>query len=224
MRISDWSSDVCSSDLIEKQKTHDGHTCKPHSGRPISDAYSPFTFCCRPWRIGFGNVPQREKRTFKIKRESSKKHTTKIKEMRKERVYTDYRRWSDDALATLAGRTVEFMTDNTNFAEPQPALADYTLLVTDYRQKLEIARNRGSQVEVTAKNNARRALLRAMKQLGFYVNMIADGDAHILASSGLILINQPQAARIPYAPLYGSSEERRVGKECVRTCRFRWAR
>src|SRR3546814_1654485 len=84
--------------------------------------------------------------------------------MRKERVYTDYRRWSDDALATLAGRTVEFMTDNTNFAEPQPALADYTLLVTDYRQKLEIARNRGSQVEVTAKNNARRALLRAMKQ------------------------------------------------------------
>src|SRR3546814_19416581 len=68
----------------------------------------------------------------------------------------------------------------SNFAEPQPALADYTLLVTDYRQKLEIARNRGSQVEVTAKNNARRALLRAMKQLGFFVNMIADGDAPLL--------------------------------------------
>src|SRR3546814_3267327 len=37
--------------------------------------------------------------------------------------------------------------------------------------------------------------------------MIADGDAHILASSGLILINQPQAARIPYAPLYGVLED-----------------
>lgn len=127
--------------------------------------------------------------------------------MRKERVYTDYRRWSDDALATLAGRTVEFMTDNTNFAEPQPDLADYTVLVTDYRQKLEIARNRGSQVEVTAKNNARQALLRAMKQLGFYVNMTADGDAHILASSGLILVNQPQAMRVPYAPMYGMLED-----------------
>ncbi len=127
--------------------------------------------------------------------------------MRQERIYTDYGRWSDDALATLAGRTVEFLTDNTAFPDPQPDLAAYTALVTDYRQKLEIARNRGSLVEVTAKSNARRELVRAMKQMAFYVNMTANGDAHLLASSGFILVGQPQALRIPHVPLFGTLED-----------------
>lgn len=127
--------------------------------------------------------------------------------MRQDRVYTDYRRWSDDALAILAGRTVEFITNNANFTDPQPDLVAYTALVTDYRQKLEVARNRGSQVEITAKNNARQALLKGMKQLAFYVNITANGDTHVLASSGLILVSQPQALRIPYAPMYGKLED-----------------
>lgn len=127
--------------------------------------------------------------------------------MRKERVYTDYTRWTDDALATLAGRTVEFLTDNTAFANPQPDLATYTALVVEYRQKLEIARNRGSLVEVTDKNNTRRDLLRAMKQMAFYVNMTANGDAHLLASSGFFLVGQPQALRIPQVPLFGILED-----------------
>ena len=62
-------------------------------------------------------------------------------------------------------------------------------------------------VEITAKNNARRELLRAMKQMAFYVNMTANGDAHLLASSGFILVGQPQAMRIPHVPLYGMLED-----------------
>lgn len=127
--------------------------------------------------------------------------------MRKERIYTNYRRWSDDALATLAGRTVEFLTGNDAFPDLQTELADYADQVTDYRQKLEVAKNRGSLVEVTAKNKARTALLRRMKQLSFQVNMVADGDAHLLASSGFILVGQPQVLRRPHAPLYGHLED-----------------
>ncbi|WP_262248577.1 hypothetical protein [Parapedobacter soli] len=66
---------------------------------------------------------------------------------------------------------------------------------------------RGSVVEITAKNNARRELLRAMKQMAFYVNMTANGDAHLLASSGFILVGQSQAMRIPHVPLYGMLED-----------------
>lgn len=127
--------------------------------------------------------------------------------MRQQRIYTDYSKWTDDTLATLAGRTVEFMTDNADFPTPQPDLAAYTALVIDYRQKLEVARNRGSVVEVTAKNNARRELLRAMKQLAFYVNVTANGDAHLLAGSGFILVSQPQALQIPHVPLFGVLED-----------------
>lgn len=127
--------------------------------------------------------------------------------MRKDRVYTDYARWSDDGLATLAGRTVEFLTGNANFPDQQPGLPDYADAVADYRQKLEIAKNRGSLVEVTAKNKARVLLLRLMKQLAFEVNMIADGDTHLLASSGFILLGQRQALRIPHVPLFGKLED-----------------
>ncbi|HWL00168.1 MAG TPA: hypothetical protein VNQ55_09480, partial [Parapedobacter sp.] len=59
-----------------------------------------------------------------VKRWETEKTTAKNKKdnktMRQERVYTDYGRWSDDALATLAGRTVEFLTDNAAFPDPQP--------------------------------------------------------------------------------------------------------
>lgn len=127
--------------------------------------------------------------------------------MREQRVYTDYRRWADDSLATLGGRTVEFLTDNATFADQQPDLATYTAQVTDFRQKLEIARSRGSVVEITAKNNARRVLLRSMKQLAFYVNITANGDAHLLASSGFLLVGQPQALRIPHVPLFSILED-----------------
>lgn len=127
--------------------------------------------------------------------------------MRKERIYTDYSGWKDDVLATLAGRTVEFMTSNDGFPDLQADLPAYADLVTDYRQKLEVAKNRGSLLEVTAKNKARGLLLRSMKQLAFLVNMAADGDAHLLASSGFILQGRPQALRAPHAPLYGVLED-----------------
>ncbi len=127
--------------------------------------------------------------------------------MRQKKVYTDYSDWSNDALATLGGRTVEFMTNNPNFPDVVPDMATYTALVTDYRQKLEIAKNRGSLVEVTAKNKARTALLKCMKQWAFYVNITADGDANMLASSGFILAGDPQALRIPHTPLFARLDD-----------------
>lgn len=120
--------------------------------------------------------------------------------MRKANVYTSYAEWDDHSLATLAGRTLTSMTDNENFTDPRPSIEDYADLVNDYREKQEIASNRGSQLQLEARNNAKKLVLQAMKELAFYVNVVADGDAEILASSGFVLIPPPKPAGVPRIP------------------------
>lgn len=120
--------------------------------------------------------------------------------MRKATVYQSYIDWDDNSLSTLAGRTLASMTDNDNFPDPKPSMEDYEVMVKDYREKHEIAGKGSSQLEKEARNNARKIVLRAMKELAFYVNVTADGDAEILASSGFVLVPPPQAVGYPGIP------------------------
>jgi|SRR5690606_28452418 len=117
--------------------------------------------------------------------------------MRKARVHINYRDWDDHSLVTLSGRILAAMTGNTNFADPRPELSAYEALVHDYREKQEIASNKGSQFEKKARDNARDALLVAMHELAFYVNTVAKGNAEVLASSGFELVAPPQPKQYP---------------------------
>lgn len=121
--------------------------------------------------------------------------------MPKQRVYISYQKWSDNALSTLGGRTATFLTGNAFFPDLPVPIIDYAVLAEDYRTMLELAIRSGSKLEITAKNNARRKLLEAMRQQAFYVNTIANGDAHVLASSGFIQIDAAQSLKPPFAPL-----------------------
>ncbi|TYR36344.1 fibronectin type III domain-containing protein [Sphingobacterium phlebotomi] len=120
--------------------------------------------------------------------------------MRKATVYLAYEKWDDYSLSTLAGRTLAAMTDNENFPDPRPAVDAYALLVNDYREKHEVASNGGSRLEREAKDNAKKALALAMKEMAFYVNMLADGNREMLASSGFELVSGPTARKIPGIP------------------------
>src|SRR5690554_4916892 len=121
--------------------------------------------------------------------------------MQKPRVYINYNKWDDNALATLGGRTADFMTDNADFPTPPIELANYTALADDFRVKLQAAIENGGKLAVTAKNNARTALMDAMRQMAFYVNTVSEGDEHKLTGSGFIQVLPPQALKRPFPPL-----------------------
>src|SRR3546814_15789251 len=53
---------------------------------------------------------------------------------------------------------------------------------------------------------------------GFDLLHLADHGAHGAASSAVGLLH-----RLPLRAAHPRSEERRVGKECVSTCRYRWS-
>ena len=120
--------------------------------------------------------------------------------MRKERLLLSYAHLTDYELSTLAGRVLVAITGNPNFTDPVPALADFEPLVNDYRAKHEIASRRGSALEISEKNESRRLLLEALKQLAFYANTVADGSQPVLVSSGLILASQPSEVFVPDIP------------------------
>ncbi|MFD2557183.1 fibronectin type III domain-containing protein [Sphingobacterium tabacisoli] len=117
--------------------------------------------------------------------------------MRRDRVYIAYQKWDDYSLSSLAGKTLTAMKNNPLFPDPRPEMADYEILVNDYRTKHEVAAIRGSQLEKKARDNARDKVLDAMRQLAFYVNITADGDGEILASSGFMLVPPPKSVGYP---------------------------
>lgn len=153
---------------------------------------------------------RRAKRSYKRNRLFTIQNLTK---MRKERVYIAYHKWDDYSLSSLAGKTLAAMKDNTLFPDPKPEMADYEVLVNDYRTKHEIAATRGSQLEKKARDNARERVLEAMRQLAFYVNVVADGDGEILASSGFMLVPPPKAGSHPVVMVGMRLEDGRTSGE-----------
>lgn len=120
--------------------------------------------------------------------------------MRKERLLLSYTHLTDYELSTLAGRVLAAMTDNDNFPDPTPSLAELEPLVNTYRSRHEIASRRGSALEISQKNESRQQLLEAFKQLAFYINTVSDGSQPMLVSSGLILASQPREVYVPDIP------------------------
>ncbi len=75
--------------------------------------------------------------------------------MRKQRVLTDYSRYSEDLLATVSGKSAKSLTENANFPTLPMPIADYTALADDFRLKNEAAKETGGKLEFTARNNSK---------------------------------------------------------------------
>src|SRR3546814_20293264 len=161
MRISDWSSDVCSSDLIAKLISTLSNDTRSvvavYSSLPMAPGYDAST-----GQAGEGWVIDNElNQLFEVRRLQSP--------------ITDIAP-DVDALVLVHPKN----------------LGDDSLYAID------------------------QYVLRGGKLLAF-VDPYSDADVGSGAGG-----NDPSAMFAPHSSTLGRSEERRVGKECVRTCRFRW--
>ncbi len=106
--------------------------------------------------------------------------------MRKFFPLVGFHKMGDDQLATEAGSILTAMMANAHFPSPAPALAVLEAVLEEYREKLEIARRKGSPMDNTLKNQAKAVLAEVLIELGAYVKFIAKGDRAIIQSSGFL--------------------------------------
>lgn len=95
-------------------------------------------------------------------------------------------RFSDTGLYTFSGVVLKSMTDNPNFEQTIPPLDAISLVRDDYYTALIQSQN-GTKYDTTVKKIKRAALEMVLKQLGMYVQLVCNGDAAMIATTGFML-------------------------------------
>lgn len=109
-----------------------------------------------------------------------------------------FARLKDDELVVLASTVINAMTDNANFAQPSPSLADVQVRLEDFVFRLAAARKRGSPEETALKDESRIPLETELQKLAYYVNSVANGHLSTLLSSGFPTNNERVSALVPF--------------------------
>lgn len=122
--------------------------------------------------------------------------------MRKFFPLVGFHKMGDDQLATEAGSILTAMMANAHFSTPAPSLTVLETALEDYREKLEIARRKGSPMDTTLKSQAKAVLADVLVELGSYVKFIAKGDRAIIQSSGFLTSQDHLSGERPSAPQY----------------------
>jgi hypothetical protein len=104
----------------------------------------------------------------------------------KQKAVIDYHKLSDANLKVKSQNVVNSLTDNPSFPLTTPTIAQFTEFQTAYASALEKTLT-GDRLLIELKNQARKILLEAMKQLATSVNLIANGDKALIISSGFDL-------------------------------------
>lgn len=121
--------------------------------------------------------------------------------MRRKKVRTHYGDLKFDELHTLAGKVAACMRESTVFIDLPVDLEEIESLAEDYQTKWEVAKDGGSKLEKTLRDEARTALLDAFSRLATYVNHTAQGKMSILVSSGFELESDRKPLRPTNAPV-----------------------
>lgn len=119
------------------------------------------------------------------------------------KVKTYYAGLSEHELVTQAGKVLQFMTGNANYATPVPDLAVFEAAYLDYKTKLEKANNGGSRLDFRQKGEAKTVLIDLLRELAIYVNLTAGGVGSVLESSGFVMGNLDRNVGIPGVPERG---------------------
>lgn len=106
-------------------------------------------------------------------------------------------RMRDDELARQAATIIQAMTDNDNFENPVPPLAEVQAALDDYMLKLSAATKRGGTEQTALKDEAKAELADILKKLAFYVNSNTQGKLSVLKSSGFPTSDYPMAGDVP---------------------------
>lgn len=106
--------------------------------------------------------------------------------MKREKVDLNFRSYRDSKLHVFALSILTKMTRNPNFLPPYtPSLTDLSTAITNYWKALVASNgNFGGKAQTIAKDEARKALRTLMKDLGLYVDRVANGNKAIILSSG----------------------------------------
>jgi len=99
-------------------------------------------------------------------------------------------KYADSDFTIKAGHIVEKMTDNTNFATPEPALANLTAANNALLAAMAKVQS-GNREDTVIKNNCRTALETLLKSEADYVQRISNGDEAIILSSGFDVNKKP---------------------------------
>lgn len=105
------------------------------------------------------------------------------------KVDINFRNFRDSELYPFSLNIVKKMTGNANFplpyTSPTPLLTDVSTAITNYWKALVASSgNFGGKAQTIAKNAARKALEILLKDLGIYVDSIANGNKVIILNSG----------------------------------------
>jgi hypothetical protein len=104
------------------------------------------------------------------------------------RVYLiiSFRKLTDLEFIGKIDKVIESMTDNPYFLVPTPSLVLLVAERNDYHAKT-LAASSGDRLKIAERKASRKVIAESMRQLGFYVEMTANGDEVILLSSGFDL-------------------------------------
>jgi len=91
---------------------------------------------------------------------------------------------SDNKMLVLAHTVFAAMNNNTFFVAHYASVVELEQVMIDFQKKLARSGHYGSPLDTAIKNEARKDLMKIMKELAFYVNKIANGSLVILLSSG----------------------------------------
>lgn len=99
------------------------------------------------------------------------------------RVSLSFGQLPDVALDDFAGTIITGLTGNASYPTPPVTLADVGTLKSTFEDAIA-AQAQGGPMATAAKNNARNALLNALRKEANYVEMSANNDLALLLSSG----------------------------------------
>ena len=91
--------------------------------------------------------------------------------------------YTDLEVGNKSDDIIEMMTSNPNFQIPLPELDAVRVANTTYQTSLINLKN-GTKEDTAIKNQNRRVLEKALKNLGLYVQIKSNGDEAIILSSG----------------------------------------
>ncbi|WP_266364895.1 fibronectin type III domain-containing protein [Tellurirhabdus rosea] len=112
------------------------------------------------------------------------------------KITTGFSTYRDKELDQKAQYVLASLTNNSNFPNPTPTLADLQTAVTDYQQALVKAAG-GARQDTLEKNLKRESLIRMLDKLAAYVQFMGKDNVTALQSSGFDL-SKP---RRPVGPL-----------------------
>src|SRR5277367_5770308 len=103
--------------------------------------------------------------------------------MRTSKAILNFTGLSDGNLESVALSIIDHITDNANFPNPVPSIAEVTAAVTDFSNALSGAKSR-DKAQVELKNIKKAVMIALLKSLAAYVTFTANGNRNIIATSG----------------------------------------